>query len=269
MEYDAVLNLVDTCDGVTFLVFLRITSADEHHTYCGTFVKLYSALVKVAAGHTFKQVNDVTFQSQHHALRLRVAHTAVVFYHHWLIIYVDEAEEDESLVGDALFRQSFDSGAYDAFFHLLHPFFSGKRDRCNAAHATGIQTCITLTDALVVLCLRQNLIVLAVCEDEYRTLYTAEVFLNDHLCRCASEHSSEHLFQFFLGFVERRQYQHTLAGTQSVGLEYVWSLQGLEELQALFERVSVECPVSCSRDIVTLHESFGKVLAAFEHGTGL
>ena len=51
-----------------------------------------------------------------------------------------------------------------------------------------------LTDALVVLSFGQNLIVLAVCQYEYRAFDAAQEFLNDHLTRSIAEHTAEHLF---------------------------------------------------------------------------
>ena len=83
-------------------------------------------------GNALEEVNDVTLQTQHHALGLWVAHAAVVFddVRFWLasrcVCAVDESEEDETLVVDAVFGQSFDGRTDNAVFYLLHPFLCGK-----------------------------------------------------------------------------------------------------------------------------------------------
>ena len=59
MEDDASLYLIDTCDRVTLLVFLRLTTRNQHDTYCCTLVKLNSALVEIALCNTFEEIDDV------------------------------------------------------------------------------------------------------------------------------------------------------------------------------------------------------------------
>ena len=59
----------------------------------------------------------------------------------------------------------------------------------------------------------------------------------------------------------------TLASRQTIGLEYIGSLQRLQEGLALGEGILREGLIARRRDIVTLHESLGVVLAALQHGT--
>ena len=126
MEHDGTLHLVDACDGVTFLVCLGIAAADKHHTDGCTFIEYDVALVEIAFGYTFKQIDNVTLQAEHHTLSLGIAHAAVVFNDHRFSLHIDEAEEDESLIIDALSSKSLDGRANDVVFYLLHPVFSGK-----------------------------------------------------------------------------------------------------------------------------------------------
>ena len=186
MEHYRTLNILDALDGIALFVFLWITTAHQHHTYCCTWVEFYGTLVKVALCHTFKQVNYVALQSQHHTLSLRVAHTAVILNYVWLwllawsISAVDKSEEDESLVVDAVGSQSLNSRTDDAVLNLLHPLLCGKRHRCNTTHTTGVQTSVMLADTLVVLSLGQDLVVFTISKYEYRALYTAHELLDDH-----------------------------------------------------------------------------------------
>ena len=123
--------------------------------------------------------------------------------------------------------------------------------------------------AFVVFSFRQNLIVLSVSQYKHRALYSAqELFYND-LCRCVSEHTSEHLLQFLLCLFESRQYEHALSGAQSVSFQHVRCFQRFKEFQSFLKRSAVESPVFCCRYIVSLHESFCKVLRSFEHGAFL
>ena len=166
MEDDATLHAVDARDGIALLVLLRIAARDEHHTDGSPFVEGDGALVEITSGHTLEEVHDVALQTEHHTLCLRVAHTAVVFDDHRLSLDIDEAEEDESLVVDALCSQTFDGRTDDAVFHLLHPILGGEGNRCHRPHAASVQTCVVLTDTLVVLGFGQDLIVLSVCQYE-------------------------------------------------------------------------------------------------------
>ncbi len=269
VENDAAFHLVDAFDGVAFPVSLGIAAADEHHAHCCTVVELHFALGQIALSHTLEQVDDVAFQPEHHAFCLGVAHSTVVFDDHWIAANVDKAEEDKAFIVDAFLCQTFNGGADDALFHLVHPLFGGERHWRHAAHAAGVQSGVALSDALVVLCFGQYLVVLAIGEHEYRALYAAEKLLDDHPCRGIAEHSAEHLLQLLLGFVESGQYEHTLSGAQSVGLEHVWRLQCLEESYAFGKMFPVEGLIASCRYGVPLHESLGKVLGAFHLSSGL
>ena len=166
MEDDRTLDVVDAADRIAFLVCLWVTTADEHHTDGSTGIELNRAHVEVACCYTFKEVDDVTLQAQHDALGLRITHTAVIFYHHRFTLDVDESKEDEAFIVDVFSGETFYGGTDNAVLDLLHPLLCGKGNRCHAAHTSGIQTSIVLADALVVLGLRQNLVVLAVGENE-------------------------------------------------------------------------------------------------------
>ena len=167
MEDDASLHLVDARDGITLFVFLRIAAADEHHADGCTFVELDGSLVEVAFSHALEEIDDVAFESEHDALGLRVAHAAVVFYHHRFAIDVDESEEDEAFVDDAFLGESIDGGSDDAVFYLFHPFLCGERHWSDASHAACVESGIAFTDAFVVFSFGEDLIVFAVGEHEY------------------------------------------------------------------------------------------------------
>ena len=66
--------------------------AHEHHADCCTLVKLDGSLVEVAFCYSLKEVHDVALQSEHYALGLRVAHTAVVLDDHRFALYIDRTE---------------------------------------------------------------------------------------------------------------------------------------------------------------------------------
>ena len=151
MEEIAALHLVESSDRVTLLVVARVTSRDEHHAHGTARVKLDSAFAQVALGHPFKEVYDVTLQSQHHTLGLRITHTHVVFYNHRIAFHVDKAKEDEPLIVDALGSQTLYGRLHDTLLYLLHPVFIGKGHRRYRAHSTCIQPCITLANTFVVL----------------------------------------------------------------------------------------------------------------------
>ena len=264
MEHDGTLHLVDAADRIALFVGLRITAADEHHTYRGTLVELHFATVEVAGCHALEEVDDVALQAEHHTLCLRVAHATVVLDDHRVAAYVDESEEDEALVVDAFGGEPLYCGPDDAVFHLLHPFRGGEGHRSHATHTTGVQAGVVLADALVILCLGQKLVVTPVGKDEHRALDAGEELLDDHTGRGVAEHSAEHLTQLALRFVEGGEDEHALAGTQSVGLQHIGRLQGLKEGEASVECRAVEGLVTCGGDAMALHERLGEVFAALQ-----
>ena len=219
MEDNRTLNVLDAADGIAFLVFLGIAAANEHDTNGSTGIKFDGAQVEVTCCHTLEEIHDVTLQTQHHTLCLRVAHTTVVFddiglrFASRCVGAVNESKEDEALVVDTVGSKSFDGRTDDAVFDFLHPLLRCKRDRRHATHATGIQTRIVFADTLVVLGLRQNLIVLAVGEHKNATLDATHELLDDHTAAGIAEHTAEHLLEFFLGLVEGGENQHALTGT--------------------------------------------------------
>ena len=109
---------------------------------------------------------------------------------------------------------------------------------------------------------------LTVGQYEDGALDAAHEFLDDDTAGGVAEHTAEHLLQFLLGFVQCRQDEHTLACAQAVGLQNVRGFQSIQKSQTLFLVLAVEGLVACGRDVVALHESLGKVLGAFEYGTG-
>ena len=275
MEDDAALHLVDACNGIALLVGLGIATRDQHDTDGCTLVERNLALIEIALSHTLEQVHDVALQAQHDALRLGVAHTAVILddvgfgFRAGRVGAVDESEEDKSLIVNAFGCQAFDGGTDDTVLHLLHPRLRGEGNGRDRAHAASVQTGVVLANTLVVLGLRQNLVVLTVCQHEHGTLDATHELLDDDTRRGVAEHAAQHLLQFFLGLVEGRQNQHTLASAQAVGLEHVGGFERFQELQTILQMLAVECLVACRGDVVAQHESLGKVLRAFQHGTSL
>jgi hypothetical protein len=124
-----------------------------------------------------------------------------------------------------------------------------------------------LTDALVVLSFGQDLVVGAVGEHEYRALDARKKLLDDYLGRGVAEHTTQHLLKLFLGLLQRGKDEHALAGCQTVGLEHIGSLQGLQKAQTLLNGGAVEGGVGRRGDVVALHEGLGEILASLEHGT--
>ena len=84
----------------------------------------------------------------------------------WRVGAIDESEEDKALIVNAFSSEALYRRTDNTILHLLHPLFGGEGNRCDAAHTAGIQTSVMLSDALVVLGFRENLVVLAVGEDE-------------------------------------------------------------------------------------------------------
>ena len=167
MEHDAPLNILDACDRVALDIFLWIATTNEHNANSCTLVKFDSTLVEILVCYTLEEIHDVTLQTKHNALSLRVSHTAVILDYHRLAIHVDKTEEDKALIYDALFCKTFNCWTDNALVNLLHPFLCCEWNRCHATHTASIKTCIMLTDTLVVLCFWKNLVVLAICQNEY------------------------------------------------------------------------------------------------------
>ena len=63
MEYDASFHILNATDGIAFLVFLGITSGNQHHTNGSTLVKLNLMLVEITFGNTLEQIDDIALQA--------------------------------------------------------------------------------------------------------------------------------------------------------------------------------------------------------------
>ena len=81
----------------------------------------------------------------------------------------DHAEENKAFIVYSLCFQSFYRWFYNAIFYFLHPFGSCKGHRRDTSHAAGVKSCVALTDAFVVFCLRKYLVIRAICKYEHRT----------------------------------------------------------------------------------------------------
>ena len=81
-----------------------------------------------------------------------------------------------------------------------------------------------LTDTLVVLGLRENLIVGTISQHKDTALDTTHEFLDNHSAGGISKHTTQHLLQLFLGLIEGRKNQHTLTRTEAVSLQHVGRL---------------------------------------------
>ena len=110
---------------------------------------------------------------------------------------------------------------------------------------------------------------LAVGHHEDGALDAAEELFYHDAAAGIAKHTAEHLFQFLLGFVEGGQDEYALTSTETVGLQYVGGFERLQEGESFLHVLAVEGLVAGCGDVVALHESLGKVLGAFEHGTGL
>ena len=128
MEDDTSLYLLDTTDGIAFLVFLGITSADQHDTDCRTLIELDGALVEITLGNTLEEIHDIALQTEHDTLCLRVAHTTVILNDHRISLHVDKSEEDKAFVVDTLSLQSLYGRTDDTVLYFLHPLFGSKWD---------------------------------------------------------------------------------------------------------------------------------------------
>ena len=126
-----------------------------------------------------------------------------------------------------------------------------------------------LTNALVVLRLGQNLIVLSVGKYKDAALDTTHELFNDHTAGGVAKHAAEHLFKLLLGFFEGGEDEYALSCTEAVGLEHIRCFECFQEGQALLKMLAVEGLVACGGDVVALHECLGKVLGTFQYSSCL
>ena len=126
-----------------------------------------------------------------------------------------------------------------------------------------------LSDALIVFCLRQYLVVASVCKYKDRALYAAEILLDDYPCGSVSEHTGEHFLQFLSGFIKCRQDENALSGAQSVSLQHIRGFQRFQKSESFLKCLTRERAVFCGRYAVPLHKTLGKILRSLKHGTCL
>ena len=168
MEYYRIASGIQSFDRITLGICLGIAAANEHNTGGGARVDNYFALVEIALCYSLEEVDYVGLNPQHNAFGFRVAHSAIVFYYHWVIGYVDKTEEDESFIVDAVGFQTVDGWANYSAINLLHPLLGGKWHGRYASHAARVESGIVFTNSFIVFRLGQNLVVSAIGEHEHR-----------------------------------------------------------------------------------------------------
>ena len=138
MENNAIFHLVDVFNNESFIIIARITTTYKHYAHCRTLIENNLFGFNIFVCNTFKQINKVALNAQHHAFCFGITHSTVIFYHHRVALYVDKTKENESFIGDIFARKSFYSRFNNALVNFLHPFFCGERNRSYATHSTSI-----------------------------------------------------------------------------------------------------------------------------------
>ncbi len=127
----------------------------------------------------FHEINEIGVDAEHHGFCLRITHAHVVFNHHRFATNVDQSQEDESAVVDAVGYQSLNGGENDAFGNFFHECVVGKRHGTYCAHSSGVEAGVALSDTFVVLGDGEHAVAaVAVREDEYGAFNSAEEFFN-------------------------------------------------------------------------------------------
>ena len=98
---------------------------------------------------------------------------------------------------------------------------------------------------------------------------TEQKFLDNHGFTGIPEHAVQHLFQFVFRLLQVVYDKYALARRQSVGFKHVRGFQRFEKGISRFQIFLRETFISGRGYIVTHHESFGKLLAAFQAGAFL
>ena len=218
----------------------------------------------MATSHTLQELDEVGVNTQHHRLGLGIAHTAVVLDDVGVTTYVHQPSEDEATIVDPFGTQPFDGGADDTLLDTLHEGFVSEDHRRDRAHTTGIQARIALANALVVLGHREHAPVTAVRSDEDRALDTMEVLLDDDTRAGRSKAPREESTQLAFGFLEALADDDALTSRQTVSLQHVGRLEGLEVVDGLTKSRLIKGTVSRCGDTVALHERLAEVLTSLE-----
>ena len=192
-------------------------------------------VAEMATGHTLQELDEVRVNTQHHRLGLGIAHTAVVLDDVGVTTYIHQPSEDEATIVDPFGTQAFDSGADDTLLDTLHEGFVCKDHGRDGAHTAGIQARVSLANALVVLSNREHAPVTTIRSDEDRALDTMEVLLDDDTRAGRSKAPREEPTKLALGFLETLADDHALTSRQTVSLQHVGRLEGLEVVDGLTE----------------------------------
>ena len=220
--------------------------------------------VEPAESDRLEQIDQVRLDTRKHDLGFGIAHADIVLDHVRLAAHVHQTDEDESLVVDPVLAQSLDGRLDDRPDHLAHESLVGERDRRHGAHAARIGSGISLAYALIVLGYGQYTIAFAVRRDENGTLDTRKVFLDHDRIAGMAETARQHLSELPLRLFERRHDQHALAGGQTVGLQHIGSLQGLQKRVRLLDVLFGETAITGRRNSVPRHEILSELLATLQ-----
>jgi len=250
----------------------RIAVCRHDHAQCRTPVPFHVQLVQRARGRGHHHVEQIGFQAHHDGLGFRVAHAAVELQRLGLALRIDHQPRIQKTgERNAVFFHALD-GRQNDFAH--GPRMHIGRDHRGggvSAHAARVRAFVAVEQALVVLAGGQDGHVLAIAHDNETGFLALQKLLDDDACaafvvghaqRVELRVGRQHEFNGFVRFVQCHGHDHAFAGGQAIGLDH--------DRHAFFIdiRVGGHCVVESfvvgRRNVVALHEVFGKSLGAFQ-----
>ena len=261
-------GVFDTRDDLALFVRARITRACKHHD-CGAALRSLrgTEFREFALFGSVEQREHIAIVEREHNLTFGVTEAAVVFHDLRALRSHHDAHVEHARVRLAFGGHALEGRFDNRLFHLVEESVRHHRSRAVGAHATRVRALVVIEDALVVLCRRENHVVLAVANHEDGGFFAIhEFFDHDRLAGFTEDRLvAEHFFHGVVRFLVGHADDGALARSEARRLHHDRSRVFGEELLRGGE--IGEGLEGCRRHVILLHDILAEGLGAFERGS--
>ena len=211
-------------------------------------------------------LQEVAFHFWEHNFCFRVAETGVELNHFGAVLGQHQAAVEHTAEGASFGAQRFRGGFHNMFHRPSHLFFGYYGHRRIGAHAARIGAFIAIVGAFVVLRYHQGHHLFTVHQCQQGKFRALQKVLHHHPS-FSKMVVLQHIFKRGIRFFGSHSHHHTFTGGQSVVFNHNRGSFGIQIAFRLL--IILKSAISGSRDVVFVHQFFGKLLAALNACGGL
>ena len=211
--------------------------------------------------HSLENIGNIAIYQWQNDLCLRIAKAGIKLDNLHSISGFHQTAIENSRKRTALCDHSFCRRTHHALHSKCQVLVGNKRQRCIGSHTARIRALIAIVSALMVLCHRHRIYILALDKAHQRELRTFEIVLHNDTAFTKAV-VKEHIAQSLTSLIYRFGNNYALTCCQAVVFEYgrEWaSLYIGNRLVVVVERLISRC-----RNIVLRHQLLGKLFRGLD-----